>query len=44
MKKNKHKQEQEWAESLGFKYGTIIPKRMRRGWTLEETLTTRKQI
>jgi hypothetical protein len=33
---------QQWAESLGFKYGTIIAKRLSWGWSLEKTLTTRK--
>ena len=33
---------QQWAESLGFKYGTAIDHRLKSGWTLERALTTRK--
>lgn len=33
---------QEWADSLGFKYGDIIRRRLIRGWSLERALTTKK--
>ena len=33
---------QEWAEKLGFKYGTIIKKRLKWGWSVAETVSTRK--